>query len=238
MIGLAPESAWAQSALLEEDDDLGAPALTDERPAAGEPKANFGLGLRLRQVYIMNPILELFWGRAADTASQTGFGGEFIRRKGNFEFTIGLEYERLETEVDLWLERGDEAPMDEPDLVEFDSFGWVGIDFNFIWQAELSRMFALRYGAGLGVGLILGDVIKTDYRCPTEEVTLEGDNACQLSPMPEDERTVEEDIPPVFPIVNAIVGVQFRPIGNLAINLEGGIRTLLPFIGTSVAYTF
>ena len=41
---------------------------------------------------------------------------------------------------------------------------------------------------------------------------------------------------PVFPVLNAIVGVQIKPIEHMILNLETGIRTL-PFIGLSVGYT-
>jgi hypothetical protein len=45
------------------------------------------------------------------------------------------------------------------------------------------------------------------------------------------------NLPPVFPVVNAIVGFQFRPSPKAVINLEGGIRTI-PFIGLSAGYLF
>ena len=37
----------------------------------------------------------------------------------------------------------------------------------------------------------------------------------------------------MFPVVNAIVGLQIRPVEHLFINVEGGIRTL-PFLGISI----
>jgi len=41
----------------------------------------------------------------------------------------------------------------------------------------------------------------------------------------------------VFPVVNAIVGVQIRPMPKATINIEGGIRTFL-FFGLSGSYFF
>jgi hypothetical protein len=46
---------------------------------------------------------------------------------------------------------------------------------------------------------------------------------------------VKYDLPPVFPVINGIIGFQFHPMDKMVINLEGGIRTL-PFIGLSVGY--
>ena len=42
---------------------------------------------------------------------------------------------------------------------------------------------------------------------------------------------------PVFPVVNLIVGLQFKPMEKMTINLEGGLRTL-PFFGVSSTYFF
>ncbi len=38
-------------------------------------------------------------------------------------------------------------------------------------------------------------------------------------------------------VVNALVGVQLRPIDNVFINVEAGIHTM-PFFGTSLGYYF
>jgi hypothetical protein len=46
---------------------------------------------------------------------------------------------------------------------------------------------------------------------------------------------VAYDFPPVFPVVNAIIGLQIRPTPKAVVNIEGGIRTV-PFIGLSVGY--
>src|SRR5678816_1638570 len=45
------------------------------------------------------------------------------------------------------------------------------------------------------------------------------------------------DFPPVFPVVNAIIGVQIRPAPKAVVNIEAGIRTI-PFIGISGGYFF
>lgn len=235
LAGSAP--AMAQGVLLDDDEDLSEP-VAEAEVSSKEESAKMGIGLRLRQVHILEQMLELFVGDAPGSTAQIGFGAEFIRQKGNFALSIGVEYEKLEAAEGLWLEKGDSVPQDEPDKIEFDNFGWVGVDVNFTWNANLTSMFSLRYGAGLGVGLVLGNALRTDFRCATAELE-EGDGLCDNSPMPEgeDRRDVEE-IPPVFPIVNMIIGAQFRPTDNIAINVEGGFRTLFPFAGGSVAYMF
>lgn len=230
---VAPGAAWAQGAALDDDDGL-TPGV-NATVTSQEPSAQFGFGVRLRQVYILEPILELFFGDVPGSTANFGIGGEFIRRKGNFALTLGIEYDKLAAAEGLWLEKGDHAPMDEPDLIEFQDFGWIGLDINFMWQANLGRMFGIRYGAGLGIALVLGEVLHTDYRCTTSELSL---STCDRSPVLENDRTPDEDIPPVFPIVNMVLGVEFRPIDSIAINIEGGLRSLFPFAGASAAYLF
>jgi len=48
---------------------------------------------------------------------------------------------------------------------------------------------------------------------------------------------VAYDLPPVFPVVNAILGLQIKPTEHMTINVEGGIRTL-PFLGVSSSIFF
>ena len=235
VIGLicgGPVSAFAQGVALDDDEDLG-PSTAEEESFQDESGAQLGLGVRVRQVHVLESMLELFFGDVPGSTSHIGFGAELIRQKGNFALTLGIEYEQLSAAEGLWLEKGEENELD-PDFVEFDDFAWIAADVNFIWRSDLTSMFSIRYGVGLGVGLILGEVLRTDHRCASAELSL--DNC----PVDADGRMrfVEDDIPPVFPVVNMIVGAQFRPIANLAVNLEGGIRSVTPFVGTSVAYLF
>lgn len=229
----SPAAAFGQGLILDDDDD-DSPAVTAS--AQAEPGASLGIGLRVRQIFMPKAMIELFVEEMPGTTSQTGFGLEFIREKGNFAFVLGVEYESLAAAEGLWLDKGDSLDRgDEPDLVEFEDFGWVGVDATFLWQSRLTSWFALRYGAGIGIGYFLGEVLRSDRACPDGELDLA---QCGPSPAPSmADRTPEDDIPPVFPIINVVLGAQFRPIENIAINIEGGLRTV-PFVGTSVAYMF
>jgi hypothetical protein len=230
-IGGGASSARAQAALGDDDDDQpppeAAPSVTEEAD-----KPHFGVGLRLREVFIPKSLIELFVERAADGGAHLGFGLEVVRRKGNFEISLGVEYESLAAGDGVWIDKGDSIPADDPDLVEFDDFGWIGADVSFIWQQELAKMVAFRYGAGIGLGVILGDVLRTDYVCTTDDV-----NSCSTDPNAVNSRTPEDGVPPVFPIINFLVGFQIRPTDNIAINIEGGLRTM-PFLGTTMSYYF
>ena len=229
---LAPAEAQVQGVLLDDDDDsLDEPEVETEQAEAGE-STRLGIGVRLRQVFIPESVLEIFVEEAAGGGSHTGFGLELIRQKGNFALILGVEYEKLEAGEGVWIDKGDSIPTDEPDRIEFDDFSWVGVDVNLVWQANLHRMLPFRYGVGLGVGFILGEVLRTDLQCTSSDV-----GSCQPYEGRLNDRTPEEDIWPVYPIVSMLVGLQIRPVENLAITFEGGLRTV-PFIGTSAAYLF
>ena len=106
---------------------------------------------------------------------------------------------------------------------------------TFLNHTPLSKYIALRYGGGAGIGIIKGAVERTDYHC-----TAEDENTCSQAPAAEHvigTPTGPYDLPPVFPVINAIVGLQIRPIPNVVINIEGGIRTML-FFGATVGYYF
>jgi hypothetical protein len=230
-LGLGAGAAAAQVALEEEPEE-------EETPTPGPAVAptiptQIGLGLRLRNVRLPKALLEAFVERAPAGSSNFGIGLEFARRKGSFEFQFGVEYEKIHIDDGVWIDKGDSIPQDEADFVEFEDFGWVTLEATFLYHSEITPQFAIRYGGGAGLGIFMGDVVRTDYVCSGTDP----DNDCFEKPGAENVKTPYENIPPVFLVVNAIVGVQIRPTGGLFINVEGGLRTM-PFFGTTLGYYF
>jgi hypothetical protein len=231
VIGLVavPSLAQAQDALMDDDDDddLGG----DDAPKAPEVedpnKPMMGVGLRLRRIFIPKSIIDAFVTRSEGGFGHWGIGLEGIRRRGDLEISFGVEYESISGDDGIWIDNDGAA-----DLLEYDGFSWVTADFTFVWHTELHQYVALRYGGGAGLGVILGDVLQTDYVCMGEGV-----GNCSQDPVAEDIRAPNDKIPPVFPVVNILAGLQIRPTKNIAINLEGGMRTVFYF-GTTVGYFF
>lgn len=193
--------------------------------------AKLGLGVRARYIHIPKQAIELFVERSAGSGSHPGIGLEIIREKGDMAFTIGFEYESIAPQDGIYIEKGDTIPEDPVDDVEFKDFTWASVDVSFIGQQKIvGDWLLLRFGAGLGVGYIMGDMLRTDATCVDDDV-----DSCQRVPGAPSEP--EKDMPPVFPIVNVLTGLQVRPFANVAINIEGGIRTV-PFVGTTMAFLF
>jgi hypothetical protein len=241
MAWVMPGPAWGQGAVLDDDD----PELIDDDEKLPEASSDdldapltteFGVGLRLRNVSVPESFLETFVEDVPGGISHVGIGVEFIRRKGDFEINLGIEYESLTGTDGLWLDKGDTIPQDEVDLVQFEDFAWVTADVTFVWHAPVHEMFAIRYGAGVGLGYVMGDVLRTDYVCSGTELVVDP-GQCIQKPGAENIRASEDKVPPVFPVLNALIGGQLRPVEQVAINFEVGFRTLF-YVGTTVAYFF
>ena len=209
---------------------------TAEDKQKADVRAEYGIGVRFRTVYVPKFMLELFVEEASSGVFEPGFGLELSRRKGNFELVLGFEYESLSPENGFWLDKDADpnVPEETPDLLEFDDFSWITADLAFLFNAALNDQLTFRYGAGLGIGVVLGEVLQTDSTCVAgtddiREDCMENPNGAQV-----DEPA---DLPPVFPVVNLIVGLQWRPIEKLSVNLETGFRTV-GFFGLSSNYYF
>lgn len=228
-IGMGRASAQAA---LEEEEGAPPPPPPPDAIAAGTPKTQIGVGLRLRNVRLPRGMIEAFVERSSGGSSNFGIGLEISRRKGPFEFQFGLEYEKIFIDPGVWIDKGDSIPADEPDFVEFEDFGWVTAEATFMYHTPIIPQLALRYGGGAGIGILFGDVVRTDYVCSGTSV-----DSCGEKPGAENVKTPYENIPPVFLVVNAIIGLQIKPTNEIFINIEGGLRTL-PFFGMTAGYYF
>jgi len=241
--------AVASPALDESSPD---PATVDPTLAATQPAGTpveFGVGLRLRNVRVPSGILELFVERAAGGASNFGYGVELSRRRGTVELVLGLEFERITVGEGVWIQKDKPVPTNEADYVLApehapgeEKLGWFTIDFTFLNHTPINKYLAVRYGGGLGLGIITGGLWRYDVQCHSSATNNAPDPGCKPSMLNGGMGQavggpVKYDLPPVFPVVNAIIGLQVKATKNLVVNVEGGIRTL-PFFGTTVGYFF
>lgn len=232
----------------------------DSTPAAGttpEPRSevSYGVDLRIRSVHIPTTVLEWFITRG-NGAGNLGLGIDLVRRSGNNELQLGFEYERINLGEGVLIGPGMRVPADFADYVLSpenapEKFGWFTIEFTFLHHTPLHRYVALRYGAGLGIGIFTGGVYRWDVECAASATNASPEPGCvpgdhiaggtgrtasDATGAPQSE-PVKYDLPPVFPVVNAIAGLQIRPTPQAVINLEFGLRTL-PFFGMSAGYFF
>jgi hypothetical protein len=247
---VADGSAWAGPALDDDKQKERAPAEALPEPSQSlEAPVEYGVGVRLRSVWLPKAILELFVERAAGGAQNFGLGVDLTRRRGTTELQLGLEWERVNVGQGVWINKGDNVSAgDEADFVlgpdaSGNQLSWFTIEFTFLNHAEINKYFAVRYGGGIGLGIIIGELDHYNIICrnATNSAPEPGCVPDRFGGMGEySEGTqiqVEYDLPPVFPVVNAILGLQVKPTENMTINIEGGIRTL-PFFGISSSVFF
>ena len=232
------------------------PAEPSVAAAAGEQPIEYGVGLRLRNVRIPKGEIELFVDRAGNTGSSSvGFGIDLTRRRGNVELQLGFETEAIKGGEGIWIESGKNiATGDVADYVlpaknQESQLRWYTLEFTFLNHAVINKYISFRYGGGAGLGIVGGKLQHLNMVCAGTGATNEMPLPCEPNqfgghgnaPCEEDGAAcgtlVKYNIPPVFPVVNAIIGLQFRPTDKMTINLEGGIRTFL-FFGTSASYFF
>jgi hypothetical protein len=213
-------------------------------------EVEYGLGVRLRSVWVPKSVLELFVDRSAGGAQNFGLGVDLTRRRGTTELQLGFEYERVNVGQGVWINKGDDvANGDEADYVlspnsSGHQLGWFTIEFTFLNHAEITKWLSFRYGGGIGLGVIIGELDHYNVLCngatnanPEPGCVPDRFNGTATYTEPGGPTPVAYDLPPVFPVVNAILGFQLKPSDKMTINIEGGIRTL-PFFGVSSSYFF
>jgi hypothetical protein len=246
-------SAYAQAAP-DSTESTAPPAAEPTPPPAAAPThpVEWGVGLRLRNVRIPKGELELFMERSAGGTSNVGFGLEVIRRRGTNELQFGIEYEKVTPDEGVYIEGGKDVAQGDPaDYILGDgSIGWLTFEVTYVMHAAINKQLAVRYGFGGGLGVVTGSLKRIDVicngatnsspepGCVPPSVSPEG----RAIPTPDDAgvtpgAAVAYDLLPVFPVINAIVGLQYRPAPKVTVNVEGGIRTLL-FFGISGSYFF
>ncbi len=221
---------------------------------------SYGIATRLRWVTVPKFVLNLFTKQNVPLSSW-GTAIEFFRRKGNFDFAISLTYMNLSPHDGNWLGKGREAAEDT-DFVQFRGLAMYGADASFIWHTNFSDWFGMHYGAGIGIGVLAGDVLRTSNdstlcteanagnlaQCHPKGVSCTGSSCSEqdlrgLGPGIDDptdpHRFSESSVPSVLPIVNVVVGVDFRlpQVRGWEAKLETGFYDAF-FVGTAIGYTF
>jgi hypothetical protein len=256
--------------------DMPAPTVTEAPPPAeGEtppalagalaatpgrnPNVSYGTGLRLRWVSVPKWMLNLFTKQNVPLSSYA-VAGEFYRRKGEFDFIVSLGYQNMSPGDGNWLGKGHDASIDT-DYVQFKGLGIVGIDASFVWHTFFNDWVGMHYGAGLGLGIVTGHMLRTSNGTGCTEANAGDPTKCHpigavcppsgctdaslaaLGAGPDDpqnpHRFTDPNVPPALPIVNVLVGFDFRlpRVRGWEAKLEGGFYDAF-FLGGGVGYTF
>lgn len=198
---------------------------------AEKPKAEFGFGASARQLRLTRGLLELASKEAPPGTRTEGYSIEFARRGAELEFVFGFGYDNWEASNGYYLESGGNPSVPgQVDFVEFDGLHLFTADASFVGYLPLHKILSLRYGAGLGIAMVRGQALRTDAQCSSERIRRDcvpdPDGAQQREPM---------DIPKALPVVQALIGLQFRPVEAVAINLDLGLHNV-PYVGAGLMF--
>jgi hypothetical protein len=237
-----------------------APAAAPVEPvAASEPAVRYGVGVRLpRLVSVPSWLLGAFFTESVPLTSFGSYGLELIRRKPGFDMVLGLAFQNMSPGDGNWLGRGKNAGIDT-DLVQFRNFSLLAVDLGFVGRWSLSQYFGWRYGAGFGVAVVRGELLRIsnanctpenagDERrcrpsfCPeagcTESRLQASEGGIDLGPG-QPARYREPDVPGAVPIVHFSLGLDLHlpRFPGFEARLEGGFYDAF-FLGLGWSYIF
>jgi hypothetical protein len=223
------------------------------------PDLSYGVATRLRWVSVPKWLLNAFTTQNMPVSSWAS-ALEVFRRKGDFEFAFSIGYQNMTPPDGNWLGKGNKAATDV-DYVQVRGLGFLGLDVSFIWHSFITDWFGLHYGAGLGIATIFGTVNRTSNSGCTDanagDITMchpvgvnPGNTAVtidrqiqNLGTGPDDpnnpHRFSDPNVPGFLPIVNLVLGVDFRlpRTRGWEAKIEGGFYDAF-FLGGGIGYTF
>ena len=195
-----------------------------------EEKIDWGFGAKIRRAWVTPNVQKLFLGDTPGTATMAGAGFDFSRRKGSSEVIFGFGYDRLYAQEGYYVESGGMATTQgDVDYITFRKAHWYTVELMVVNHVSLHKVLEFRFGGGIGVGVVRGAVRKTDAVCTGLSV----EQDCMVDPMAV-EVNKDANVPPVLPVVNALVGLQLRLTNFLHIHLDAGLHTV-PYASAGIS---
>jgi hypothetical protein len=207
----------------------------------------WGVGLRARYVSVPGWLLGFFTQNHMPLGTWGHWGIEGFRRIGHLQITAGLSYQNMSPPDGNWLGKGN-PPETDTRFLQFRSLSLYSADVAFTGGGMLSSWFGLHAGAGLGLAIVRGNIyVNQSDGCTAANV---GDlSQCHppgvtcangvCTPVSALSTKPSSDKLPVVPIVNVLVGMDFRlpDLKGWEAKIEGGFFDAF-FFGFGVGYTF
>jgi hypothetical protein len=222
--------------------------LAEDAGPTRPPDLSYGVAARLRWVTVPGWLLNLFTKKNVPLSSW-GTGIELFRRKANFDFVVSFGYQNMSPSDGNWLGSGRNAATDT-NFVQFQNLALYSIDAAFIWHTTFNDWVGLHYGAGFGLGIVGGHILRTVDNGGGCTDANAGDlsqchpitctaTSCTDAQLQAGGRFVSNDLPPALPIINVVLGLDFRlpKVRGWEARVEGGFFDAF-YLGGGVGYTF
>jgi len=203
------------------------------------------VGVRHRTIFVpgwlLNAFLDFPESPGDDLAgpffANQAVGLEFTTRKNNLSIVgsiwwagywsaeAGRSYEAREFLA------SEEDKTEDPEFIR-SSLSLLLFSADFIFSTMFFDWFGITYGAGLGLGITLGEVTRTEAYPSGDgghEHCVDAGNPradyCEPRGGEDDGYydTRESRVWPVFPWVNFLLGLRFKPFRHMEINVDGGV---------------
>ncbi len=219
------------------------------------------LGLSFRNVHIPDFVIGLFTDirhEGEPWAFNPTFGLEYTYRTDGFSVVVNGLYSDFGG-TGIFKTKGE--PPDETEVWE-SSIKMLWLHASMLWSTEFNEYVALEYGVGIGLGLVLGDLVRTEAtdadglgwrKCSELE---RGDPAHPYC----DSTSVEDgqdgghynvtatkwlddgggnSVPNIWPwLALPHLALRIKPIKQIQIRVEAGFNVWGLFYGGSLAYGF
>jgi hypothetical protein len=237
-----------------------------DKPSSGKPVDlglnpdwKHALGVRVRGLFVTPAMMAPFL-KASTGMYSASFGFEYIYRYPTFDVVTSLDMSFVNPADGNYLSNvGDHPPDLDTHYVQFRNLSFLSADVSIIGHHAFTNWFELRYGAGLGLGVVFGQVLLTNNgspgcatapgdttQCypvgiplnqPGTEAALKATETGALDTAQTPHRHVSTDVPPVMGVLNILVGFNFRVHRHVMVQAEVGFRDAI-FAGAGAHYIF
>lgn len=227
--------------------------VAEDRRSATDPyedpqQGYWFIGGFYRHMFAPKAVLDLFTQRSTG-ANNPGAGIQLTYRKDNFSVSGNIWWQSYAMEGAFL---GPGEPPTDVEWVESDmSIYYLGA--NFLWSAPLSDVFAFEYGVGFAVGLVQGDLVRTEAYPDGEGYApcngpLDPSGSVTGDPFYCEEmgghydhsepKWLDGGYLPNLWIWAALphVALRIKPIHQVVLRIEGGLSTGGLFAGASAEY--
>ncbi len=221
------EEAFLAGEQTEDEKLLAAPEEEKGTGLAEDPKTPyFGVGPRLRWIMVPSWFVGMF---GVDMKSNSHLlinniaaGAEFTYRKDGFDVTASVWYVGLNWNGYVSF-KGNDEDANSWEVVENNLRGLM-ITVDFIWSTSLTDWFAITYGAGLGLGIPFGDIIRTEATSSSNHTRpCQGPSDTDPDCHAREEYGEIYEIPTrIIPWINFLFGMRFKVHRHVALYTDFG----------------